>query len=221
MIRRRPFHGFSLIELLVVIAIMAILIAVGASSLGRGGSNLGLTTTVAHLQGALDEARQTALANNKYVQVRFLAKPGGKNYEAISVLVAESPFYGSSAEYDAWQAQGLIRQGGRPLILPQNLVIPRGAEASQLLSDLASDTDFQRTGTNKVGGQTYEWVAFYFRPNGITDYQMLNGTPYSGTNAFFSLVAEPEYAQSTPHLPKNFATFILSPASGRPVIFRP
>ncbi|MEI8310053.1 MAG: Verru_Chthon cassette protein D [Verrucomicrobiota bacterium] len=213
--------GFSLVELLVVIAIIAILLAVGASALSQSGNSLNLTTTVASVQGILDEARQTAVSKNKYVQVRFLGIPGADRYKAISLYVGDSPYYGTSAEYDTWVSQGLLRQQGRTSFLPQTITIPKGSQTSKLLADLAADTDFTRTGTNKVAGQSYEWVAFYFRPNGITDYQMLKGTPYSGTNAFFSLVVENEFAQTAPNLPKNFATLTLSPASGRPVVFRP
>ncbi len=213
--------GFSLVELLVVIAIIAILLAVGASALSGGGNSLSLTTTVASVQGILDEARQTAVSKNKYVQVRFLGIPGADRYKAISLFVGDSPFYGTAADYDTWVSQGLLRQQGRTSFLPQTIAIPKGAQTSKLLTDLAADTDFSRTGTNKVSGVSYEWVAFYFRPNGITDYQMLKGSPYPGTNAFFSLVVETEFDQTAPNLPKNFATLTLSPATGRPVVLRP
>jgi uncharacterized protein (TIGR02596 family) len=213
--------AFSLVELLVVIAVLAILLAVGASALSQGGNSLSLTTTAGHVQGILDEGRQIALSRNKYVQVRFLRKAGEDRYKAISLHVGDSPFYGTTAEYDTWEALGQLRQQGRTSFLPQTITIPGGAQTSRLLTDLAADTAFTRAGTSKIAGQSYEWVAFYFRPNGITDYQMLNGLPYSGTNAFFSLVIENEFAQSTPDLPKNFSTLTLSPSTGRPVIFRP
>ena len=220
--------GFSLVELLVVIAVLAILLAVGASALSRSGNSLSLTTTVGNVQGILDEARQIALSKNKYVQVRFLGKTPAEDppcYRAISIHVGESPYYGTAAEYDAWQTAGLFRQHGRTSLLPQTIMIPKGDpkdnQISRLLTDLAADTDFARTGTSSVAGQSYEWAAFYFRPNGITDYQMLKGEPYGGTNAFFSLVTETEFAQTKPSLPKNFATITLPPATGRPVVFRP
>jgi uncharacterized protein (TIGR02596 family) len=216
--------GFSLLELLVVIAVLSILLAVGGSALSRSGNSLSLTTTVGNVQGILDEARQIALSKNKYVQVRFLEQTPAENppcYRAISIHVGDSPYYGTSAEFDAWQTAGLFRQQGRPSKLPQTIMIPKGDQTAKLLVDLAADTDFARTGTSSVAGQSYEWVAFYFRPNGITDYQMLKGEPYGGTNAFFSLVTETEFAQTKPNLPKNFATILLPPATGRPVIFRP
>jgi len=214
--------GFSLVELLVVVAVIGLLLAVGASALSRSGNSLGLTTTVGNVQGILDEARQIAVSKNKYVQVRFLGNPGSERYKAISLYVGDSPYYGTNAaDYDTWVTQGLLRQQGRTSYLPQTITIPKGDQTAKLLVDLAADTDFTRTGTSSVAGQSYEWVAFYFRPNGITDYQMLKGIPYSGTNAFFSLVVENEFAQTKPTLPKNFATITLPPATGRPVIFRP
>ena len=213
--------GFSLVELLVVVAVICLLLAVGASALSRGGNSLGLTTTVGSVQGILDEARQIAVSRNKYVQVRFLATPGADRYKAISLYVGDSPYYGTVSEYDAWVTQGQLRQQGRTSYLPQTITIPKGDQTSKLLADLAADTDFVRTGTSSVSGQNYEWVAFYFRPNGITDYQMINGTPYSGTNAFFSLVVDNEFPSNSTKLPKNFTTITLPPATGRPIIFRP
>ena len=222
--------GFSLVELLVVVAVIAILLAVGASALSQGGNSLGLTTTVGSVQGILDEARQIAVSRNKYVQVRFLGTPNADRYKAISLYVGESPYYGTAAEYDTWVTQGLLRQQGRTSYLPQTIIIPKGTNTSRLLADLSADTTFapaMRTGTSSVAGQSYEWVAFYFRPNGITDYQMLTlppktqGEPYSGTNAFFSLVVDNEFASNSTKLPKNFATITLPPATGRPVVFRP
>jgi len=216
-------RAFSLVELLVVIAVLAILLAVGASTLSQSGNSLGLTTTVANVQGVLDEARQIALSKNKYVQVRFLEKTPSENpsrYKAISLHVADSPYYGTAAEYAAWESQGLLRQHGRANFLPQTIAIP-GTNTPGLLAGLAGDTDFTRTGTSTVAGQSYAWVAFYFRPNGITDYQMLKGVPYAPTNAYFSLVVENEFVQTSPKLPTNFATLTLAPATGRPVVFRP
>jgi uncharacterized protein (TIGR02596 family) len=216
--------GFSLVELLVVVAVIAILLAVGASALSQGGNSLGLTTTVGSVQGILDEARQIAVSRNKYVQVRFLEKSPTETppcYRAISLYVGDSPYYGTASEYDTWVAQGLLRQQGRISKLPQTIMIPKGEQTAKLLVDLAADTDFVRTGTSSVAGQSYGWVAFYFRPNGITDFQMLNGVPYSGTNAIFSLAVETEFAQTKPNLPKNFATITIPPVSGRPVVFRP
>jgi uncharacterized protein (TIGR02596 family) len=217
-----PRHGgFSLVELLVVIAVIAILLAIGASGLSGNSSSLSLTTAVTQIQGILDEARQIAVSKNKYVQVRFLGKPGGDRYQGITIHVADSPYYGTSGNYTTWEARGLIRQHGRANMLPQTIIIPKSATTSRLLADLAADTDFARAGTSKVAGVSYEWVGFYFRPNGITDYQMLKGTPYSGTNAFFSLVVENDFDRTSPELPKNFATMTLSPVTGRPVVFRP
>ena len=224
--------GFSLVELLVVIAVIALLLAVGASALSQSGNSLGLTTTVGNVQGILDEARQIAVSKNKYVQVRFLEIPGSDRYKAISLYVGDSPYYGTAGEYDSWMSQGLLRQQGRTSYLPQTIVIPKGDpkdnQISRLLTDLASDTNFTRTGTNSVAGQSYGWVAFYFRPNGITDYQILSSSansgtnvPYSGTNAYFSLVISTEFASNATKLPKNFATIMLPPATGRPVVFRP
>ena len=217
--------GFSLVELLVVIAVIAILLAVGASALSQGGNSLGLTTTVGSVQGILDEARQVAVSRNKYVQIRFLEKSPAETppcYRAIILYVGDSPYYeANAADYDTRVSQGLLRQQGRISKLPQTIIIPKGDQTAKLLVDLAADTNFTRTGTNSVSGQSYGWVAFYFRPNGMTDYQILNGSPYSGTNAFFSLVNETEFAQTKPNLPKNFAVITLPPATGRPVVFRP
>ena len=225
--RKATASGFSLIELLTVLAIMVVLLSATGLALAPFSRALDLSSSTQQIQGALDLARQKALSSNKYVQVRFYAKQSEPAcYSAIGLFVSESPYYATSAtsspaDFATWINQNHFSALAPIQYLSPSLDIPAAAGVSKLLADLTIDTDFQRNGTDTIRGVAYNWVAFYYLPNGSADFQTFSGTSYPPDNAFFSLVIRSDYAASNPALPKNYSQFFLPPSTGRPIVLRP
>ena len=222
--------AFTLVELLAVMAIMAVLLGLAASSLLKSQSGMEISTGAALVEGVLNQGRQIAQSNNKYTQVRFYknTEGGTTGYRGIGLFTASSPYY---KDYDLWTKQGAFQPADKAQFLPGGLMVVAEGSGAQFLVDLsrdkASDGSFYRNGTSTVSGRSYEWVAFYFRPNGTTDFQSLKlddtAAPqtYSSKLAFFTLVQQNIYQRTQPRLPANFATFCLSPANGRFILVRP
>lgn len=217
----REDHAFSLIELLVVVAIMAVILTLGITAY-RGMADMNISTSAAVVQSFIGKARQLALSHNKYTQVRFYRPVGATDgYEGIGIFVADSPYYEKDAAgYDALLRRKVMRQEGVVEFLPTQCRIADGA-ASELLDRLEKDTQFTRTGTSKLRDTTYEWVAFYFRPNGATDFQELGGTAMTTALSSFTLVTPREHAKTKPNLPPNYAAFTVSASNGYVNLVRP
>lgn len=215
--------GFSLVELLVVMLIAAMILAFGVGVALQSQTAPTLASGVLHIKGVLDQARQTALSSNKYVQVRFYKPSGGERpgYTAIGFFLADSPFYGSAADYQRWLGLGAMKPAARPQFLPSSLLLPDSATEGRFLNDLAADNNFVRTGQSRIAGQDYDWVAFYFLPDGTTDFQYVSGSRYDVRQAHFAVVARNEYERTAPNLPPNYAIFAVPPSTGRPIVFRP
>ena len=218
--------GMTLIELLAVMVIMMVIIA-GMSSVSNS-SALNLSTAAGQVQGTIRGAHQLALTFNKYIQVRFYRAVGSEDYEAVGMFLADSPYYSalatSSSEYDAWSQAKVFKQMGKVEFLPQGCIIPAGSGSpgiSPLLDDLNADTAFPRKGRSRLRGTDYDWVAFYFRPNGVTDFDVLYSAAHPGSNAFFSIVLRNDYGRTKPILPPNFMALTLSPANGAQTLTRP
>jgi uncharacterized protein (TIGR02596 family) len=215
-------RAMSLLELLVVMAIAVMLMSVAAGGLLLSRSAPSMSAVILQIQGVLDEGRQLALANNKYVQVRFYSEQNGgnpKGYEAVGLFLAESPFYGD--DYETWMDSGQFKPASKIHHLGGNMMLVADGSASSFFEDLRTDTAYQRTGTERVNGRDYEYVAFYYLPNGTTDFQTIGGVRYNPKDAYFTLVSREQYGASQPDLPSNFATFTMPPATGRPVVIRP
>lgn len=227
--RYRNKKGFSLLELLAVMTMMAIAMALGGNLLTRTASNgVQLTQAANDLVGSLSLARQTALSSNRYVQVRFYKRvQGDDSYTHVGLFLADSPLYGQTSEYKSWQDQGSFSQFQKIHRLPSPCVILGDQNASRLLSDLAADSGTARTGTSDLGGEKYNWVAFYFCPDGSTDLPG-SGSMYGGGAApsgtpdtYITMSAGLVSASGSGSLPANFAAVVVNPANGRVSLFRP
>lgn len=226
---RRPAHslpprkapGFSLIELLAVAAIMAIVVAMIATSFGNFARGVDLTNSSQHLNDTLNLARQIATSRGEYTQVRFLtpadtSDPRHGHFSALAVYRAESPFY--TNDYSGLFAQRRMRQEGQIVTLPQSCAILNDAVFSPLVTGLAKDAS--RTGSSQIGGKNYDWVSFYYKPDGSTDiprYVPATSTPLASVVTLSGI----QTFKARNSLPPNFISLSLDRVDGRLMMVRP
>lgn len=197
-------RAFSVIELLVVVAVLGVLAImtvpafnslVGDARLAQGGDRM---------VSFLNLARQTALARNLPVEVRFY------RYAASGE---------ESSSYRAFQAF-LIDEEGKASPITRMETLPEGvvfSSSSQLSSLLGTD----RTKTwSAIDPQPvlpqanhYECRAFLFRPNGDA------GLPSS--KKWYLTMHKSSAADDLSQPPDNFFTIQLDPQGGAASIYRP
>lgn len=229
MTTRRPWktlerRAFSIVELLVVISIFILLISVGGGMLGSVNSSRDLTVAGHHLNTTLDSARQLAVTQNRYVQVRFYSKDGstGNHVDRIGIFLSESPYYGSNPQdYAAWTAAGKLKRAERDFRLKAGVIIPGDAAVSNLLSLLRSDSELNRVGSANERGTTSNFVAFYYHPDGSTDFKTTSQKDVLPKEAYLSLVQEGKYEAGPPALPDNYFMVAFDPITGRTTSVRP
>lgn len=198
--------GFSLIELLVAIAIMAILLAVAvpATSSLMGGMNIGRSAGM--VTDELNFARQTALARNRDVEVRF--------YKLGSKTEADNQQFRA---FRSFLIEGLDPAGWKPLsrvkVLPEPIIISDDTTYSTLL-DPGDGYRGLTSGTEDLPGHgPVPYVSFLLRANGGTSLKPVTD------KWFLSLFSE--RAKPASGLPANYFTIQIDPVTGRTRSYRP
>lgn len=215
--------GFSLIELIAVIGVIVMLCALTLGALGTVSDSYQLSTATQGVSSILNRARQLAMSQNAYVQVRLYEekKPGDSrfpNYVAIATFLADSPYYGTESEYSTYMSQGKFKPEGPLYAMPQAVAILKSSENSKLLDEIAKDQ--LRIGKDTSGRMTgHSWVAFYFDPKGGIDVPDVNGVPLPADQCFMTVCLPKQYKD--PQLPSNFAVLLFDPVNGRMQITRP
>jgi len=146
-LRRRP-RAFTLIELLIVIALIVVLTALTVPAVVSLRDSWQMTAASGNLLGMLDLARQTALARNRSVVVRFYLRADADAYDAFGAFVVE----------DDGERHPLIRRQHLPagLLLSAN---PAHADPPE-----------SATGTETFpDGSQAAYSEFRFRRDGSTD----------------------------------------------------
>jgi uncharacterized protein (TIGR02596 family) len=198
--------GFSLVEMLVVIAIMIILMAVviPASSSLMGGMNIGRSAGL--VTDELNFARQTALARNRDVEVRFY-KLGSK-------------MDGNDKKFRAFRSfliDGVDPAGWKPLTrvkyLPDPIIITDDSTYSSLLNIGGGHSGLSSGNENFPGQGSVEYVSFLLRANGGTSLKPIT------EKWFLTLFSEKGNAASG--LPPNYFTLQIDPVTGRTRSYRP
>lgn len=209
-------RAFSLLELLAVMTIMFLLMAMSQFALSSLSASTKLTTGAQLIGDILNGARQMAVAHNQYVQVRLCFSPTdpGRIF-AVAVYRADSPLYGTAADYQTWESQERIRPGSRTKKLPEPIQVFQSTKYSTLLERLNLDAYRKGTG-QKVEGKACEWVAFYFRPDGAMDVKLASGA----TENFLTLTLASANTANPDSL-INYATIAIDPVNGRYRVLRP
>lgn len=198
-------RGFSLTEMLVVIAIMAILMAVviPASTSMMGGMNIG--SAAGTITDELNFARQTALARNRDVEVRFY-KLGSKFDANNKQYRAFRSFLVDDLDSANWKPLSRVKHLSEPIIISDN------TEYSSLLPS-SPGNGISDGNENLSNGVSAPYVSFRFRANGDTSLRPI-------TKKWF-LTIYSEKVKAGAGLPPNYFTVQVDPVTGRTRSYRP
>lgn len=193
-------EAFSLVELLVVLAIIGLLAAASIPMISSLLESSNLTRGGQIVADQFNLARQTSVARNAAVEVRFFklqdaAAPMG--YNAVQLWLTGT----SGAE-----AFGRIQR------LPQGTVISENASVSAALDLMGSGT--MPSGNGISAGA--EYVFFQVRPSGVLSPPV----PLAQMqNAFLTVVGSRFGGDTT--LPDNYVTIQINPLTATPLVYRP
>lgn len=207
----------SLIELLTVMAIMGVLFALTTTSYRALSDSVEITNGTQQVVDSLALARQIATSKNEYVQVRFYAPKTGADirkgqFTTVGVYRADGPLYGTSQDYKAWETEGRFRKAVPSSRIAGNCVLLNHTTYSPLFAALAT---LQHSGTEKFpDGVEYDWVGFYFKPDGSTDL------PADAASNSLSVCSLKSF-QAQSALPRNYAALTIDPVIGRTQVIRP
>jgi uncharacterized protein (TIGR02596 family) len=214
----------TLLELLVVMVIFTMVLSLVAGSYRSFASNVQMANSIQLVSSVLDTARQLATSRNEYVQIRFFAPQEAQNpragqFVAVAMYRADSPLYGSSEDYDEWsipEVTGSVprfRQEGKTLFLPNEYIIANNNTYSPLTERLAQDS-YRKGELRLSDGQMYDWVGFYFKPDGSIDIP-------GGQDLCLTFCAWTKYRSNDEKPPANYAVLTLDRINGRFQVVRP
>jgi uncharacterized protein (TIGR02596 family) len=222
-------RGFTLVELLVVIAMIALLATFAVPSIDSMLGANDINRSQQAVQDSLAFARQTAIARNRRVEVRFykLDHPesirlDGKEYKTFcamqAFLIDES---------------NKVTPVGRITRLPRAVLMNEAEANSTLIGKLSDKTNWTvDTGPDPQiplgsNGKNYTAKAFQFRPDGSTNLDATQNWFLTIHATRSNLVENPTFRDdrvggieaTTP--PKNFVTLQIDPVSGAVRAYRP
>lgn len=215
MIRIARRQGFTLIELLVVLAIIAILATLTAPAILSSLHGTELTQGAQIVRDEMEMARQTALTQNQFIEVRFyrVAKPG---------MPGETVGSPATGKYRGLQSFSFDTTGKASAIdmirwLPGTVIMDSNGTLSSLLgaSQQKSWTTLDPQVSLPTQGTAYSACAFQFRPDGST-----NLTPAIGVQWFVTL-HDGLKGDNFTTLPSNFSTLQIDPLNGHVQSYRP
>jgi uncharacterized protein (TIGR02596 family) len=217
----RGFLALTLVEILVVCAIMTLLLAIAVPVTIGVWRSLLISQGGETIHSQLELARQTALARNRTVEVRFCRASPGASFNAIMPLVCVATSPTGIYVYSAI---------GKPSFLPVGAIIDAGATLSTLLNQTNAPTSnapvHSPNATDPTLGSlqlNYQYVAFHFKPDGSTDLipETSASTNTNNTNLWFLTVHTATDGDSLLAAPKNFYTIQIDAYNGHLVDYRP
>lgn len=197
--------AFTLIELMVVMGILAIILSFALPAFNSVGRAAGLQSGANVISDTLKLARQTALAQNRKIMVRFYDVSGVGSSHAFNTL----RLYG----YDD---SGKIPVPMGPFIkLPQGIVVDSTPDFSTILS--ADNLDLPSAREDLPAQKNVPFKTLEFGPTGGTNLPLATS---KGDKWFVSIKNENEPAFSgTPG--RNFVTVVVDSVTGRLKTFQP
>ena len=228
-------RAFSLIELMAVMAIIAIIALLTLPAFNGLGKAQAMTSAGSSLLDQLAAARQTAVAQNRVVEVR-LYKRRENPAQPVSTANAERFRAFRTMIYDENVLNAFAHTTMQEF--PARVVLNETPKYSTLIYPYPKDNPVGYGGRLSIKPTTagysddtgLEYQVIRFKPTGRTDL-LETGTPSAGaapdagTNGdrwFLTIQSEnPEKDVPTGRPSNNYFTLILDPVSGRVRIYRP
>ena len=209
--RRRSFAvGFTLLEMLLAVAIMAILATLLAIPVVSLISSTRLSGATDHVVGLLGYARQSAIALNHTVEVRFYkytdseAPAGGNRYQAVQIIQYSDSGQAVPLTKVQWLPPSIIFDSNSTLSPLLSLTKNFGPPVDPVLDPQIS---LPRIGT------LYTCAAFRFMPTGVTNL--------AATSAWYITLHRKTDGDNLSAPPVNYATIQIDPTSGAVKVYRP
>lgn len=200
-------QGFTLLELLVVLTLAAGLMALASMGYNQVSRASSLASTAQQAGDMIILARQTAVARNLPVEVRFFKLP---------------EFDSSTGDASMWRAMHIVIPNGEreesvapPLYFERHVFISEKPAVSPLLAHLGEE----QLPSQPFGGYPLSQVrfkSFMIRPDSTVS--TLEEVP---SNSWFLTLHQDGEPLEEQDLPANFATLQINPVTARVAILQP
>ena len=207
-------NAFTLVEMLAVLGIIVVLLALLAPAVNTIVRGPLVTQAADTVAGIFNLGRQTAIANNQSVEVRFyqygdpsvtgqsVANPASGNYRAIQLYLISD--------------NATATPVGAVVNCPQGIIADSGTTISTLLA-IGTQAKTWTTTDPQVSlpraGTSYNCCVFRFRPDGST-----NLPP---TTSWFITLHNLIDGDGRTTPPPNYVTIQVDPTNGESIVYRP
>lgn len=207
--------AFTLIELLIVMSILLVVAGFLAPSVSTILKGSNLTQGSQMISDQLGLARQTALAKNHVVEVRFY-QYGDPEAAGESAATPNSGKFRALQNFEKLDT-GTVVALGNVKKLPTSIIFDKGATLSSIIGSAAAAPGIPSlvtTQTNSIPrvGTQYNSVSFQFRPDGSTNLP---------TGNWFLTAHDTNSGDALATPPPNFFTLQIEAANGHIRQFRP
>ena len=214
-------RAFSLVELLVVMVIIGIIAMLTMPAFNNLGKAQALTSAGSSLLDQLALARQTAVAQNRVVEVRLykrrenpaqaVSTANPERFRSFRTMIYDENVLNAFAQTTLQDFPARMvfseEKDYSTLIFPYTNTVPSRAYQKETLSSAETNVEYQ---------------VIRFKPTGGTDLS-ITGTPTPDGNRWFLTIKSdnPEKDVPTGRPANNYFTVLLDPVSGRVRTYRP